>query len=162
MKFLSIKELLAIGEIIVGSLSLYNYFLTDFYDEKLLDLTLFKHRCISVSLSFYCYFNACGTWFWFSNVKITKMLNRVHKVLVYLILNILLIATHFSYKSNYGSLVWGYFDQQIFFDEIERIRRSFYIVLIIMTLSGVIIGFNVNFIRFRVVHLLKKKKRNQV
>ncbi|XP_065363364.1 uncharacterized protein LOC135956725 [Calliphora vicina] len=162
MKFLSIKELLAIAEIIVGSLSLYNYFLTDFYDEKLLDLSLFKHHCICISLSFICYFNACGTWFWYSNVKITRMLNRVHVILVYIVLNVLLVATHFSYKANYGPLVWGYFDQQIFFDEIERMQMSFYIVLLLLTLSGVIIGFNVNFIRFRVVHLLKKKKQNQV
>lgn len=86
----------------------------------------------------------------------------MQKVLVYLILNVLLISSHFTYKTNYGDLVWGYFDQNIFFDELERIQLSFYLILLILSLSLIIIGFNVNFIRFRVVHLMKMKKQNQV
>lgn len=77
-------------------------------------------------------------------------------------LNILLISTHFSYKINYGDLVWGYFDQNIFFDELERIQLSFYLILIILCLSLIIIAFNVNFIRFRVKFLLRNKKENQI
>lgn len=101
MKFLSKKEICALMEILVGvsclftisveiklkifsfpyhlqSLCVYNFYLTDFFDEKLLDTSLFKHRCFSISLAFMMYFNALGAWFWFSVIRTTKLLNRIH------------------------------------------------------------------------------------
>ncbi|TMW52468.1 hypothetical protein DOY81_002428 [Sarcophaga bullata] len=159
MKFLSKKEISALAEILVGSLCVYNYYLTDFFDEKLLDTSLFKHRCFSISLAFVMFFNALGTWFWFSVIRTTKLLNRIHKVLVYLSLNIALLVTHFSYKSNYSPIVRGYFDQKIFFDEIDKMQISLILLIVILLLSLAIIGINVLHIRFRITHMLKKKKQ---
>lgn len=101
MKFLSKKEICALAEMLVGvsrlfsisgeislkffyfsyllqSLCVYNFYLTDFFDEQLLDTTLFTHRCFSISLAFMMFFNALGTWFWFSVIRTTKLLNRIH------------------------------------------------------------------------------------
>lgn len=149
-----------------------------------MDISLFKHRCLCISLAFMTFFNAFGTWFWYSMIRTTKLLNRLHvtllvslnsigfhwififhfifqKVVVYLILNIALLATHFSYKSNYIPKVRGYFDQKIFFDEIARMQTSFVIVILIIILSLAIIGINLNHIRHRIKYMMRKKKRNR-
>ncbi|XP_073829470.1 uncharacterized protein isoform X1 [Musca autumnalis] len=154
------RELIGFVQIIVAILSLWNYFEIDLFDTPMYDIKLFEHQCVSVTLCFVSLYYALGTWFWASKLPLTRMMARIHCILVYIILVMLLFFTRSRYIATYGPLIRGVFSHEIFDDEDDRMARSLFIIQGIMLLSAIIVVVQFNYVVKRLANLWRKRNHS--
>ncbi|XP_075156563.1 uncharacterized protein LOC142229870 [Haematobia irritans] len=153
------KELLAIAEICQAVLALWNYFEINIYDTPMYDIRIFEHQCVSIAICFASLYYGLGTWFWwYSKMSMTRLINRLHCILVHFVLIVLLFVTRSRYLAEYGPLIRAVFSHEIFDDEDERISFSLILMQGMLLISGIIIVIQGDYFIRRTLEIWHKAK----